>query len=501
MHSEPEAERVAAVDLGSNSFHMVIARIVNGEPVVVDRIREPVRLAGGLSEDDVLDEESQQRALSCLARFAQRIRETPNIRVRAVGTNTLRRARNTEGFVERAEEVLGVPIEIIAGAEEARMIHLGVAHSTALEGSSQLVVDIGGGSTECILGRRFEPVEVHSLHMGCVSWSRQYFPGDGRVDKRSFRAAVLAAQGELVAIEAHFRQLGFDEAIGASGTIRAVETVLAGIRGGGLGIDAVGIKTLGKSLVEEGHARVFEGKGLKSDRVPVFAGGLSILTALFKSFEIGEMKVSSGALREGIIYDMMGRLRHEDVRERSIRTFEDRFFVDRRQAVRVERTALAFLDAVAVPWELNSGESRQLLSWAARLHEVGLAVSGSQYHRHGAYLVANATMPGFSREDQQILAAMIECQRRKLKTEVFAPLPGRLRAKAARLAALLRVAVLLHRSRSRQAVKGMAVEGGKGRLRLSFRPGFEERHPLTWADLDRERHEILPLGIKLDMDC
>ncbi|MCB9831454.1 MAG: Ppx/GppA family phosphatase [Planctomycetes bacterium] len=496
---DKEPERIAAVDLGSNSFHMVIARLVNGEPVVVDRIREPVRLAGGLDEDGRLDAESRSRALICLKMFAQRIRETPNIRVRAVGTNTLRRAKSPGDFLELAEDCLGVPIEIISGAEEARMIHLGVAHSTALEGSSQLVVDIGGGSTECILGRRFDPVEVHSLYMGCVSWSQQFFGKDGKADKKSFKAAVLAAQSELVTIENQFKQLGFDEAIGASGTIRAVEAVLAGLEGAGSGIDAAGVKTLGKMLVEMGDPRGFESFGLKADRAPVFAGGLAILTALFKSLAIERMVVSSGALREGIIYDMMGRLRDEDVRERSIRTFEDRFHVDRRQASRVERSARRLLEACAGPWRLDGAEPLRLLGWAARLHEIGLAVSWTHHNRHGAYLIQNATMPGFSRDDQQLLAAVVENQRRKPRPDSFVVLPNRLRPMARKLAVLLRVAVLLHRSRSDVAARKLRARAADGGLVLEFPAGFKERHPLTWEDLRRDRNEIGALGIDFEL--
>jgi len=489
---------VAAVDLGSNSFHMVVARVEDGHVHVVDRLKERVALAAGLDKDGELTDAAQRRALACLARFGQRLRDMPKRNVRAVGTNALRLAKNVRAFLSRAAPVLGHAIEVIPGREEARLIYLGVAHSRRDDPGRRLVVDIGGGSTECIIGRRFEPLVMDSLDMGCVTWSMRHFE-KGRVTRKSMRRARLAARLELRTIRRRYRRIGWTTCLGSSGTILAVEQIVreAGWTDGGVTPRA--IERLREALVDAGSAEGLDLPGVDADRAPVLAGGVAILSGVFDEFAIDKMTASSGALREGVLYDLLGRFRHEDVRDRTIARLATRHGVDAEQAARVERAAVRLLADVAKPWNLADEEAQKLLSWAAQVHEIGLAVAYSGHHRHGAYLVANSDLPGFSRDDQTALAALILGHRRKPAREAFDGLPGDASTRTLRLCVLLRLAVLLHRSRSGRRAPTLRLAAGRDGLAVTFPDGWLARHPLTRADLDEETRQLAAAGFRLDV--
>lgn len=488
---------LAAIDLGSNSFHMLIARVVNGEPVVVDRIREQVQLARGLDKKGRLSPKAQFRAVACLERFGQRLRSLPEARVRAVATNTLRASSDPEPFLAAAETALGHPIEVISGQEEARLIYLGVAHSLPDDPGPRLVIDIGGGSTECILGERFETLEVHSLEMGCVGFSRRFFP-KGLITKEAFQGAVLAAQLEVQTIQRRFRDVGWNRAIGASGTIGAAHDVLVA-NGWGPTITPKGLKRLRKTLIQLADLRHAALDGLKPERAMVFAGGVAILIALVDALRVDTLQSVGGALREGVMYDLLGRIRHEDVRERTIRIFQDRYHVDLAQASRVERTALELLLHAADRWSLDPATAGRFLAWAARLHEIGLAVSYTRNHRHGAYLLQYADMPGFSRDDQNLLATIVRGHRRKVPRDLLQRLAPPRRESARRLTAILRLAVLLNRSRVARGHPPVRLEVSGKKMRLAFQEGFLEEHPLTVADLEGEAHDLEALGLVLEV--
>ncbi len=493
------ARSVAAVDLGSNSFHMVVARVEDGHVHVLDRLKERVALAEGLDEDGELTGAARRRALACLARFGQRLRDMPARNVRAVGTNALRRAKNVREFLARAEPVLGHSIEVIPGREEARLIYLGVAHSRQDDPGRRLVVDIGGGSTECIIGRRFEPLVTDSLDMGCVVWSMRHFEG-GRVTKKAMRRAVLAARLEMRPIRRRYRRLGWTTCLGSSGTVLAVEQIVRAAGWSTGGVTPKSLARLRDALVEAGRADRLELPGVDAERTPVLAGGVAILSAVVEGLGVRRMIASSGALREGVIYDLLGRFQHEDVRDRTIRRLALRHAVDGAQAERVRRTAAKALADVAGPWRLGDEESKKLLSWAAQVHEVGLAVAYSGHHRHGAYLVANSDLPGFSRDDQQALATMILGHRRRPQREAFDALPGDAATRSLRLCVLLRLAVLLHRSRSERRAPAVRLEPGRDALKVRFPEGWLARHPLTRADLDEERTLLADAGFLLDVE-
>lgn len=489
-------ESLAAVDLGSNSFHMVIARVDHGGLQIVDRIREPVRLAAGLNEDGSLSEEAEARAIGCLSLFGQRIRDFGTEQVRAVGTNTLRRVRNSHQVLHDMSEALGHHIEIISGREEARLIYLGVSHGIAGAPARRLVVDIGGGSTECIIGDAFEPLSVHSLFMGCVEFTKQFFR-DGKVSRKRMTLAKIAAGLELQPVEARLRTLGWERAIGASGTIRSISEILneAGWAHGP--ITSEGLSKLEEAMLTGGRLDRLELPGLDADRRPVLAGGFAILSTVFEQLGIEEMWVSPTALREGLLYDMLGRLHDEDPRDRTIAMLAKRYSIDQGHADRVQATALGLLGQVVDDWDLRSADAAHALAWAAQLHEIGLAVNYTGHHKHGAYLVASSDLPGFTRDEQALVAALVRGHRRKVNETFFETLPAELRLEAARLCALLRLAVLLNRNRDPEVVPLPHVKASGIKLKLNFNEEWLEAHPLARADLEREQRRVKPIGLKL----
>lgn len=485
-------EMLAAVDLGSNSFHLVISRVMQGELQIVDRLQATIRLAGGLGSDQRLNDETAMRALKCLEMFGQRLRDVPSGGVRAVGTSTLRRAKNASEFLFNARVALGHPIEIISGREEARLIYLGVAHSIADDDGRRFVVDIGGGSTECILGERFEALLTDSLDMGCVGYTTRFF-ADGDCKENAMNAALTAARQEIQPYQRRYRSMGWDQAIGASGTIGAVAEVLQENGWSKKSISAAGLEKLRKAIIAAGKTSKLALPGLKPERAPVLPAGVAVLSALFEAFDIKKMTPASGALREGVLYDLLGRIRHEDVRDRTILSFAERYHVDLEQAGRVERTAVHLLKQVALGWQLDETVSRQWLAWAARLHEVGLAVAHSGYHKHGAYLVGNADLAGFSKDDQNLLADLIRTHRKKLVSLVkdLAPQKNEL---TLHLALLLRLAVVLNRSRSSRPLPPVGIAVEKQVMTLTFPPRWLDDHSLTLADLQTEREALAEIG-------
>jgi exopolyphosphatase/guanosine-5'-triphosphate,3'-diphosphate pyrophosphatase len=488
---------MAAVDLGSNSFHMVVARADEGHPSIIDRLREMVRLASGLNQHGYLDNASQERALSCLRRFGQRLRDMQAHQVRVVGTNTLRRAQNGEAFLAAAENALGHPVEVISGIEEARLIYLGVSHHTdTAAGGSNFVADIGGGSTELIIGEGYEPKHLESLAIGCVGVSQAHF-GDGKLSEKRFARARLAVRLELRPVAAAFRKLGWSRAIGSSGTVRAARDVAHAMGLVDSGVSLAALEKIIAAMIDARRIDDLKIPGLAPDRAPVFAGGVAIFAEIMSTLKIATMQISGGALREGLLYDMLGRLHDEDARERSIQAMQRRYHVDMEQAARVEATAAALLAQVERSWQLDDKQLRQLLVWAARLHEIGLDIAHSRYHHHGGYLLANADMPGFVRLEQKLLAALVTFHRRKLDDPFLTDVPADWRTPLFKLIVLLRLAVLLNRSRSPDELPQIALRPGNDLLAVTFPPGWLDQNPLTAADLAQDRSWLQARGFEL----
>jgi exopolyphosphatase/guanosine-5'-triphosphate,3'-diphosphate pyrophosphatase len=488
----PPPTTVAAVDLGSNSFHLVVARLDEGRIHVVDRLRERVRLAEGLDSKGNLTADATERALACLTRFGQRVRELPPEAVRAAGTNTLRQAKNRVSFLSRAKQALGHPIEVIAGREEARLIYLGVAHSVPHDDGRRLVVDIGGGSTECTLGEGFEPIATESLFMGCVSHTRRFFP-DGVIRRDDFRRAELAAMLELRTLERRFRGLGWQVCYGSSGTALAIAALL------GEAVTRKGLKKLRAMLCEKGSIQKLDLPGLDPERAAVLPGGLAILMGVFKRLEVESMLPASGALREGLLYDLLGRIQHEDVRERTIRWLAERNGVDLEHAARVERTALYCLNQVAGGWGIDRSEAKQYLSWASRLHEIGLEISHTGFQRHGAYILENADMPGFSKQEQTLLSVIVHTHRRKVRIEDFDKVPEEKREFVLRASIVFRIACCLNRSRSTETLPEFGLDAKKSTLTLRFPKNWFDSNPLTLADLEEERERLRAVDVELSI--
>jgi exopolyphosphatase/guanosine-5'-triphosphate,3'-diphosphate pyrophosphatase len=487
---------LAAVDLGSNSFHMVVARYSHGQLIIVDRLREMVRLAAGLDEQDRLSREPIARAIEALQRFGQRLSDMKAESVRVVGTNTLRKAKRKGAFLDRAREAIGHPIEIISGVEEARLIYLGVAHTTPSEPGHRLVVDIGGGSTELIIGEGFAAKRLESLYMGCVSLSVEHFP-DGVISEKRMKRARTAAQLELEPIVSRFRRSEWDSAFGASGTLRAASDIMVA-RGLSSGVvTREGVETMVEECLEAGDVTKLRLPGLTQDRQEIFPAGLAIMIEIFDRLGIDSMRVADGALREGLLYDLLGRLTDEDARSRSVRALEGRYHVDVAQADRVEATALAFLRQVRESWGLEAPLGELALRWAARLHEVGLDISHSHYHRHGAYLLQHADLPGFPKEEQQLVAAIVGAHRRKLNVQLIHELIPPWHLKAEFLIVLLRLSVLLHRGRGPRALPDIDLKARGRTLEVVFPKGWLADHPLTVADLEQEAEYLQAAGFRL----
>jgi exopolyphosphatase/guanosine-5'-triphosphate,3'-diphosphate pyrophosphatase len=488
---------IAAVDLGSNSFHMIVARHSHGQLTILDRLRETVRLGAGLDEQGRLKREAIDVALACLERFGQRLRDMKAESVRVVGTNTLRKAKRRGAFLDRARAALGHPIEVISGIEEARLIYLGVANTMPSEPGRRLVVDIGGGSTELIIGEGLHAKKLESLHMGCVSMSTRMF-SDGVVTEKRMKRARLAARLELEPVEATFKDVGWDHVVGSSGTIRAVSDVLRATRFSHDGsVTAQGVERLIEQVLRAGDLSKLRLPGLSDERVPVFPGGLAILAEILDGLDIKTMKVAEGALREGLLYDLVGRFTDEDARLRSVRAMQSRYHVDLAQAARVEATALEFLRQTRDAWGLDDPFAELALSWAARLHEIGLDVSHSHYQKHGAYLLEHADMPGFPQEEQKILACIVGAHRRKLQLDALEDLTPPWHIKAQFLIVILRLAVLLHRGRSTQALPKIELHPKARSLEIAFPKGWLDTHPLTATDLENEVEYLKAAGFRL----
>lgn len=483
-------ETLAAVDLGSNSFHLLVGRIVDGQVYPLDSLREQVQLGAGLTADKRLDRASQSRALEVLAQFRERLRGLPRDAVRAVGTNALRVAKNSALFLREARETLGFPIEVIAGREEARLIYLGVAHALPPAESRRLVVDIGGGSTEMIVGQGLKPRLMESLYMGCVSSSLRHFP-EQRVDKRGMKAAVLEARQELAVVSRSYLRSGWQEAVGSSGTARTIEAILAANGFAANGITREGLEQLRELLIDAGRADPDRIVGLKASRAAVLPGGFAIMYAVFDELDIERMTVSEAALRHGVLYDLLGRVEHHDMREATVAQFMRRYHVDAAQAARVRELALRIHEQLAGSGA--DGTDRLMLDWAARLAEVGLSIAHAQYHKHSAYVLSNADMPGFSRVEQQRLARLVLAHRGKLDK-----LSGEgLEDGDWNVVFALRLASTLLRRRTRVRLPAFRVLANDARFSLELPKSWLARNALTAAALETEAQQWETVGRQL----
>lgn len=478
----------AAVDLGSNSFHMVVSQVGDSTQTVVDRVREMVRLGSGLDKKNRLSDEASDRALECLTRFGERLRGLDADNVRIVGTNTLRKAKNARKFIRRAEAALGFPIDIISGVEEARMIYLGVSQTLQEDRGRRLVVDIGGGSTEMIVGDSALPRYLESLYMGCVSTSQRYFE-DGKISRSRMRKAILAANVELEPHVFNLENMNWVDVIGTSGTARSIERVVheSGWTEGG--ITRASMEQLVDAIVEFKHVDDISLPGLGERRQPVFAGGVAVLVAIFRSLSIDQMRISDGSLREGVLADLIGRRQSQDTRAETVSDMIERHHIDAMQAERVCLTANEFFLQMREAWELSTRDG-QLLMWAAQLHEIGLMIAHSQHHKHGAYILENMDLAGFSRQEQQTLSILVRLHRRKFRTEVLEGFDEERVEAVSRLAVILRLAVLFNRGRHPEELPRILASVHDSEVTLTLAADWLHEHALTQADIEDEQSSL-----------
>ncbi|MFM9835248.1 MAG: exopolyphosphatase [Methylophilaceae bacterium] len=477
---------LAAIDLGSNSFRMEIGRYNGGQIQRVDYIKETVRQGGDLDEDRNLKPEAIERGVKCLARFGERIKGFPKVHVRAVATQTLREARNRDYFIDLARKALGYDVEIISGVEEARLIYQGVSRFLPQSNERRLVIDIGGRSTEFILGQRFDAQTTDSLRVGSVAWSLKYFP-DGELTEQHFYRAEIAAESFLDSVAHIYHREYWDVAYGASGTIGAIADILVlhGYKEGQVTKKA--LDWLRAELVHAKHVDRLRIAGLRDDRKAVIGGGLSILLAVFDILKIDTLQVARGALRHGLLYDMVGEGIDDihDMRDSSVMLLAKRFSVDSGQAALVKFTAIYLFDTLASDLELDETEVvilKQMLSWAAQCHELGCVVSHTESHRHGAYILDNAELMGFSQSELHQLSLLVLGHHGKIKKlDLHTKDLGFIVTLAC-----LRLAVILCHSRNKPELKEIGLHLHENSIQLNVTENWLRRFPQTAYLLEEE---------------
>jgi exopolyphosphatase/guanosine-5'-triphosphate,3'-diphosphate pyrophosphatase len=486
----------AAIDLGSNSFHMLIVKVNDGMLETVDRVKEMVQIARGLKKSHTLSEEAQARALHCLSCFEERIREIPPEQVRVVGTKALRSAYNADEFIKQAEDTIGHPIEIVSGYEEARLVFLGVSHDISADKGKPLVIDIGGGSTEFIVGKGQKASLMESLSIGCVTFSDQHFTNEQGEIAETLNAQMInevyyATSVELELISRKYRKHGWDIAVGSSGTMRAIaelmpDDVLAGV------ITREGLNTLVDELRQWGKLQR-ELNDFSTERASVLPAGIIILSSIFDQLQLDEIHVVNTTLKEGLIYDTMGRLSAHDLRDQTVDKLIEQYQIDREQAERVDRTLKHFIDTLPSPI-VNGVNIQKIVHWSALLHEIGLSISHSGYHHHGAYILKNSDMAGFSRFEQELLSLFVGSHRRKIRAERLSIINAETQKSLAAFFVCLRLAVLLNHRRE-DDIELPKIIVMEQTIILNFTDGWLEEHPLTYRNLLQEQRYLEPLEL------
>jgi exopolyphosphatase/guanosine-5'-triphosphate,3'-diphosphate pyrophosphatase len=482
--------QLAAVDLGSNSFRLQMGRGQGRHIELQGYWKETVRLAGGVGPDQRISRKAIDAACECLARMNERLRGLAPEQVRAVGTQTLRDASNSDEFLLEAQHALGYPIDIISGREEARLTFEGCMHSAPPSKEARLVVDIGGASTELIVGRGFEASAAESFKVGCVNTTLRFFR-DGVLDRASFRKAQVAAAAEIEEAVSVFSRAQWSQAFGVSGTVGAAAELIRQVDwGDGSVISAAMLLNLRQFLIEYGDVRKLKLPGIKPERAQVLAGGVAVLSAVFDSLGITEMTPARGGLRLGLLYDLLGRRERHDLRDATVARLQKRFDIDRSQAQQVARIARELHDAL----DPQAGEEEvKRLAWAAALHEVGFAISHNDHHKHGAYLVGHADLAGFSTTDQRRIATLILAQRGNLRKVADALTDP---ARVAKILALRLAVILCHARRPMQLPK-WTVRAGRGNFELRMDGEWLSRHPLTQFLLEEEAVQWEKVGMRL----
>ncbi len=494
-----EVKEIAAIDLGSNSFHMIIARIMNGSIQILSRLKQKVQLAEGLDENDVLSQAAITRGVNCLALFAERLQGFAPENVNVVGTYTLRRAVNNQEFLRQAKAVFPYPINIITGKTEAKTIYAGVSH-TQPETGRKFVIDIGGGSTEMIIGENFTPLLAESRHMGCVSFAKKFFP-NGVISQQHFHHARQAALMKIEDLAFEYRHLGWDVVLGSSGTIKTVyQVIMSNIDPNGM-ITPQRLNQLIERTLQSSHFDELKLSGLIEERADVFVPGLAILSAVFETFDIQQMRYSDGALREGVMYSLEKNFQVTNIRQRTALGLAEQFAIDLAQAERVYQSA-KLLGSQYTHWQKPelAEEMSEILLWAAKLHEVGIVINHKGMQKHSAYILQNIELPGFDKEQQRLLTTLVRYQINLFKLSDFTKFSRYHEQDVLALIRLLRLAIMLNKSR--QATEkteriSLKTDRSLSHWQITFANNYLTHTPLVHNELKAEKRLLNEIGLEL----
>lgn len=484
MHdTQTYGEYYAAVDLGSNSFHMVVVHVVNGSVQIIGKVKQKVRLAAGLDDTMTLDDVSMERGWQCLHTFSERLQDIPPSNIKVVATATLRLATNAHVFIQRAEEILQHKLDVISGEEEARQIYLGVAYTSANQGNT-LVIDIGGASTEIIIGNDMQPIHLKSLDMGCVTFMERYFPG-GTITQQNFAQAKQAARGMLDEVAEAFLCFDWHNCLGASGTPQAITEILVA-QGISDAIRLDYLRDLEAQCIACGNVNALDITGLEANRKPIFPSGLAILISLFERLHIRHMNISGGALREGLIYGMLDNLQENDRRKQTLNQTVSRYHIDKPHAEAVRGLAISLCHQLCAQQNICHLDTEAVLGAAAMLHEIGLHIEYKKYHDHGAYILSHIDLPGFTRLQRTAIRDLIGLHRLTIEPGCFDNYHDDVKPMLEGLLRILRIAVVLCLRRQNKHIPEvkLAVEGSK--WTLTFPAGWLKAHPLINAEMANE---------------
>lgn len=489
-----QGEYYAAVDLGSNSFHMVVVHVVNGSVQIIGKVKQKVRLAAGLNEHMELDDDSMQRGWQCLQTFSERLQDIPRSNIKVVATATLRLATNAHKFIQKAEAILGHKLEVISGKEEARQIYLGVAYTSANQGNT-LVIDIGGASTEIIIGNDMHPIHLVSTDMGCVTFMERYFP-NGEISQQNFATAQAKANALLDDVVDTFLCFDWHNCLGASGTPQAITEILVA-QGISDAIRLDYLYSLRDQCIEGGHIDTLSIKGLAASRKAIFPSGLAILITLFERLHIRNMNISGGALREGLIYGMLDNLQENDRRTQTLNQTMKRYHIDQHHAESVRGLALRLCHQLCAQTTLCHLDTEAVLGAAATLHEIGLHIEYKKHHEHGAYILTYIDLPGYTKLQRGAIRDLVQCHRMSIKRELFAHYHEEVRPMLENLLRVLRIAVVLCLRRQNKHIPEVELSVSGDTWTLTFPEGWLTAHPLINAELANETWLQHRVGWKL----
>lgn len=496
VQDQGAAPYIAAVDLGSNSFHMVIARVVKGDIQLLHREKQKVQLAEGLNDELVLSEEAIERGLKVLRQFADTLQPFAPQSVRVIATYTLRRAKNSATFLRRAKTLFPFPIEVISGQEEARFIYQGVAHYEHFNGR-RLVIDIGGGSTEFAIGEGSQPLRLSSRNMGCVSYGKSHF-AQGKISAKRFNRAIIQAEQELEPIVSSFRAAGWQQVVGTSGTVKTIRDIISSFGWSSGPLQLTQLLKLRDHLLKFEHCQELDLPGLTEDRKLLLCSGLSILIAAFQMLQIEHLVYIDAALREGVLYEMSDRMQHLDIREQTMQSLVRRYHIDEAQANRVQATAMALFAQVKASWQLNDEEAL-LLRFAATVFEIGLHINSSGVQKHSAYILQHANLPGFNQEQQNLLACLVRFHRRKIRADEIPYFSLYDIPVVINLLVLLRLAVLVNQKRRDDFLPAFSAQAGGQQLQLQLAPAWLQQQNVLAADLLQEQKILKKIAFKLEI--